>query len=107
MRPKTSNMLGILSTSFLAMSWTIAAAESEQGDEPDPVFVAPEVQQRISALAANPRVQDALAHVVAIESFLHSDHIELTEIPAPARRRQKSIRRNRFRQSRGENGPVT
>ena len=73
----------VLATLCLAPFWIVACSESEQGDEPDPVLISTEAQQRISTLVADPRIQDSLAHIVAIESQLHSDHIELTEIPAP------------------------
>ena len=45
--------------------------------------VALEYKQEISILEAHPKVQSALAHVVALEPRSQSDLIELTQIPAP------------------------
>ena len=77
------NSQSILATLCLATLWSVAYSQSEQGGEPDPVFVSPEAQQRISELVADSRIQGSFAQIVATESQLLSDHIELTEIPAP------------------------
>lgn len=77
------NIQSILATLCLATLWSVAYSQSEQGGEPDPVFVSPEAQQRISELVADSRIQGSFAQIVATESQLLSDHIELTEIPAP------------------------
>jgi hypothetical protein len=73
----------ILATFCLTAFWSVAYSQSEQGGESDPVFVSPEAQQRISELVADSRIQGSFAQIVATESQLLSDHIELTEISAP------------------------
>lgn len=70
-------MLGLVTLGIAACS------ESQQDSEPEPVFVSPEAQEQISTLATVPQVRDSLAHIVAMESELQSDLIELAEIPAP------------------------
>ncbi len=87
------NTQRVLAPLCLAAFGIVACSESEQGDEPEPVFVSPEAQQRISALVADPRIQNSLTHIVAIESKLHSDHLELTEIPAPPFGEEKRAQR--------------
>ncbi len=74
---------GVLATLWLAPLLTLGCAVSEQVDEPDTVLISTSAQQQISALAEDPRIQASLAHIVAMESQLLSDLIELTEIPAP------------------------
>jgi acetylornithine deacetylase/succinyl-diaminopimelate desuccinylase-like protein len=79
----TRILQSILTTLCFALVWTIAGAESEQDDERSPAIVSPAAQQKISALVADARIQESLAHIVAIESQLLGNLIELTEIPAP------------------------
>jgi len=79
----TRTLQSILTTLCFALVWTIADAESEQADERSPAFVSPEAQQKITALIEDARIQESLAHIVAIESQLLGNLIELTEIPAP------------------------
>lgn len=52
-------------------------------DRPPTPEILPEYTAEIAALRADPRVQAALAHIVAIEPQSRRDLIELTEIPAP------------------------
>jgi len=73
----------ILTTLCLTAIWMVAAGQSDQEDGRDPALVSPEAQQQISALAAAPRIQDSLAHIVSMDARLLDDLIELTEIPAP------------------------
>ncbi len=56
------NKRSILATLFLATLWSVAYSQSEQGSEPDPVFVSPEAQQRISELVVDSRIQGSFAH---------------------------------------------
>ena len=73
----------VLATLWLAPFLTLGCAVSEQVDEPDTVLVSTAAQQQISSLAEDPRIQASFAHIVAMESQLLSELIELTEIPAP------------------------
>jgi len=86
----------------LTTSGIVACSKSERPDEPDPIIVTPKVQQGISALVADARIQDSLAHIVDIESQLRSYHIELTEIPAPPF--GEDIRAQRFAEMLRESG---
>ncbi|NIA26502.1 MAG: M20/M25/M40 family metallo-hydrolase [Desulfobulbaceae bacterium] len=73
----------VLATLFLTTVWIVSAAGSEQADERSPAFVSPEAQQKITTLIEDARIRQSLAHIVAIESQLLGNLIELTEIPAP------------------------
>lgn len=79
----SQKLQGFVAMLCLVATGSVAYSESAQGGEPEPAFVSPEAQQRISTLVAKPRIQDSLTHIVAMESELLSDLIELTEIPAP------------------------
>ena len=77
------NSHSVLAMLCLAIFAIAACSHPKISDESERVIVSTEVQQRISTLAADPRVQDSLGHIIAMESQLRSDLIELTEIPAP------------------------
>jgi acetylornithine deacetylase/succinyl-diaminopimelate desuccinylase-like protein len=61
----------------------IAEATPLQEYKDGPVSVSAETEQRISELLDAPDIQASLNHIRALESQLHDDLIELTEIPAP------------------------
>ena len=60
-----------------------ADAASAQDNTAGGVQVSSQTEQRIAALVETPIIQSSLDHVRAMESQLHDDLIELTEIPAP------------------------
>jgi len=66
-------------------AWLLVTATAMAEMSPD---------ERISALAAESAVQDALGEIVLMEQELHDDLIELTEIPAPPF--QEALRAARF-----------
>ncbi len=69
----------VLATTLVLI--TMAPVVSAQnGPAPE---ILPEFAAQIADLHADPRVQAALAHIVAIEPRSRRDLIELTEIPAP------------------------
>jgi len=72
-----------LSTLWLAPFLIAGCADSEQVDEPETVVISTAAQQTISSLAEDPRIQASFAHIVAMESQLLRDLVELTEIAAP------------------------
>lgn len=76
-----------LAAVLLSLS-SLAGAESQPSGTPDSFGSAADARREITALAANPRVQDAMAHIVAIESLLHRNHIELKS------RRRLSVKRS-------------
>ena len=59
-----------------------AMADRAMADEPA-VTIAPDVQQLVSELAADPGVKMALKNIEDQDAQLIADLIELTEIPAP------------------------
>jgi acetylornithine deacetylase/succinyl-diaminopimelate desuccinylase-like protein len=68
---------------LIAACVAIADAALAQDDIAGGVQVSSETEQRISALLEAPDIQSSLDHIRAMESQLHDDLIELTEIPAP------------------------
>ena len=70
--------LFFVATLLLVVTAPVAIAQ----DDPAPEIL-PEYTAQIANLREDPRVQAALAHIVAIEPQSRRDLIELTEIPAP------------------------
>ena len=68
---------------LIAAGVAITNAAPVPDDQAARVPVSSETEQRISALLGAPDIQSSLEHIRAMESQLHDDLIELTEIPAP------------------------
>ena len=71
-------------TLFLISACVAVAEETPPREYKDgAVMVSANTEQRISELLGAPDIQSSLNHIRAMESQLHDDLIELTEIPAP------------------------
>ena len=71
-------------TLFLISACVAVAEETPPREYKDgAVMVSANTEQRISELLDAPDIQSTLNHIRAMESQLHDDLIELTEIPAP------------------------
>lgn len=92
----------VLTTVCLMTMMLAGCSYPKISDKPDPLVVSPRAQEQISELIADPRIQDSFAHIVAIESQLNDDLIELTEIPAPPF--AEDARAARFAEMLGESG---
>ena len=68
---------------LVAACMATAVAASAQDNMAGGVQVSSQTEQRMSTLVETPVVQSSLDHIRAMESRLHGDLIELTEIPAP------------------------
>ena len=79
---RTTEVPGTVAYALTSVLLLLTPMLLEAQDEPPPEIL-PTHAAEIAALKNNPRIQVAMAHIVAIEEQSQHDLIELTEIPAP------------------------
>ncbi|GAB5412784.1 MAG: M20/M25/M40 family metallo-hydrolase [Congregibacter sp.] len=76
-------LLRAVAISVVVSGLTVATAPLSRAADASEVEIQAAYLEDMKALKSNPRVQEAMAHIVDIEPQSEADLVELTEIPAP------------------------